>query len=117
MSEKETEFLKALRRTLLRIFIPVISIIVIGVGGTLFALPHRVKAMETQVKTINENYVDHKILIRYLEETKSLNLVITNALAEHKQFDIQEFDRINKRIDALIMEAFPHIVRGGKLPI
>jgi len=117
MSDKESEFLKELdrkvRSALMKIVITVIVAIAVAAVSFLVFLPARVSAMETTVKVINENYVDNKRLALITDAINDQNRILAEAFDNHKQFDRDEFDRINKRIDDLIREMIPYNTRGA----
>ena len=113
MSGNEKLFLQEMRRTLLRIFIPVIVAIILGAGTFAIAAPFRIKAVEKTTKAIEESYVSETMMAIYLNELRRTNALMRQGLESDKEFNKEEFARINKRMDDLIREMVPHNTRGG----
>lgn len=113
MSGNEKLFLQEMRRTLLRIFVPVAVAIILAAGSFAIAAPFRIKAIEEKTDAIEKSYVTNTMMTLYLNQLREANSVMRQSLESDKEFNKEEFTRINKRMDDLIREMVPHNTRGG----
>lgn len=112
MSETEKLFLHEMRKTLMRIFIPVTVAIILGAGSFAVAAPGRIKAIEKKTEAIEKSYVTNTMMAIYVNQLREANSLMRASLENHTKFDVEEFARINDRMDALIREMVPHNTRG-----
>ena len=113
MSENETLFIKEMRKTLMRIFIPIAVAMILGVGSFAVAAPFRIKANEQRTDAIERSYVSNEMMALYMNQMREANMLMRESLESHTDFDIEEFARINARMDRMIREMVPHNTRGG----
>jgi len=112
MSETEKLFLQEMRKTLMRIFIPVTVAIILAAGSFAVAAPFRIKAIENKTEAIEKSYVSNTMMAIYLNQLREANSLMRESLDNHEAFDKEEFARINDRMDRLIREMVPHNTRG-----
>ena len=113
MPENEKLFLQEMRKTLMRIFIPIAIAIILSAGSFAIAAPFRIKAMEEKTEAIEKSYVTNTMMTLYLNQMREANALMRESLERHQEFDNEEFTRVNARMDRLIQEMVPHNTRGG----
>ena len=113
MSGNEKLFLQEMRKTLLRIFIPITVAMILAAGSFAVAAPFRIKAIEQKIEAIEKSYVTNTMMAIYLNQLRESNSLMRSSLENHEEFDKEEFARINARMDQLIQEMVPHNTRGG----
>lgn len=113
MSETEKQFLHEMRKTLLRIFIPVMVAVVLAAGSFVIAAPFRIKAIEEKTAAIERSHVSNAMMAIYLNEWRESNSLMRESLENHAEFDKEEFARINARMDQLMQEMFRNRTRSN----
>lgn len=108
MSESESKFIRQLKITLISVLAPFVIV------GTVNAVVdhQRIKNNQEHIKAMEQSYVTNTMMTLYLNQLRESNSIMRESLQEHKEFDVEEFARINNRMDQLIREMVPHNVRG-----
>lgn len=98
----------------MRIFIPIAVAIILASGSFAVAAPFRIKAIEAKTEAIEKSYVSNTMMAIYMNQLREANALMRESLENHTQFDIEEFARINARMDRLIRQMVPYTTRGGE---
>ena len=109
MSTDENKFIRQLKLVLIGILGP---FIIAGVLNAIVMIPN-VKANKESIELVKEQYVTNDMMIRYVDEFRRANETLGKALDTRENKDIEEFARINKRMDDLIKEMYPYKTRGA----
>lgn len=120
MSEQQELFLKEIKlvqdqwkKTLKNIFIPVISaILIMSIAGGV-ATFYTAKSNTRRVEIVEKNSVSQEQFIQFMDENRRAQAAAIRAMDTDNNNDMNEFYRINARIDDLIRDMYPYATRGG----
>ncbi len=108
MSETESKFIRQLKITLISVLGPFIIV------GSVNAIVdhHRIQNNQKHLEAIEKSYVTNTMMTLYLNQMRETNKLMRESLDTHTEFDVDEFARINVRMDELIRDMIPHNTRG-----
>lgn len=113
MSEKESTFIRQLKITLITVLGPFAILVIFSLINDHFNIKgnkEHIDAVESNMK----NYVDNATLIIYIDEFRRANQAMAEALNAHGTMSMEEFNRVNLRIDAIVRASVPNNTRGEK---
>jgi hypothetical protein len=110
MSDQQSKFIRQLKITLIRILGPFILFIILSLVND----HYKIKSNAEHIRLVEETHVTNDMMIRYVDEFRRAYEVIAKDIDTSESKNIAEFDRISKRIDAIIIEMYPRNTRGVK---